>query len=242
MVKIKISRYISLLLVASITFTGTSTDVSAAQDSNTEALNVLSRVIESENNGLLRYSYVDEDGKKQILSSATPDEETGLRQASNLPARYDLRTSSLSTSIKDQGVTGACWAFAAIKASESNSILKNITDSNNTDFSESHLTWYSYNGITDRASTMYGDSITPVSAPSNIPHIFPSFEDASSTMPTAYDIGGNALTAIGTLAQWSGIETEANAPFKADSYKEEYEMASGMAANNSTSRYVLSVM
>ncbi len=237
MVKIKISRYISLLLAASITFTGTSTDVSAAQDSNTEALNVLSRVIESENNGLLRYSYVDEDGKKQILSSETPDEETGLRQASNLPARYDLRTSSLSTSIKDQGVTGACWAFAAIKASESNSILKNITDSNNTDFSESHLTWYSYNGITDRASTMYGDSITPVSAPSNIPHIFPSFENASSTMPTAYDIGGNALTAIGTLAQWSGIETEANAPFKADSYKEEYEMASGMAANNSTSRY-----
>ena len=150
MVKIKISRYISLFLTASILSTGAGTGVSAAQDNNAETLNVLSRVIESENNGLLRYSYVNEDGEKQVLSSSAPDEGTGLRQASNLPSKYDLRTNSLSTSIKDQGVTGACWAFAAIKASESNSILKNITGSHNTDFSESHLTWYSYNGITER--------------------------------------------------------------------------------------------
>lgn len=235
MVKIKNSRYISLFLAASIIFTSTS--VSAAQDNNAETLNVLSRVIESENNGLLRYSYVDENGKKQVLSSSMPDEGTGLRQASNLPSKYDLRINSLSTSIKDQGVTGACWAFAAIKASESNSILKNITSSNNTDFSESHLTWYSYNGITDKSSTMYGDSITPVSAPSNIPHIFPSFENVSSTNPTAYDIGGNALTAISTLAQWSGIEAEENAPFTADDYKQEYAMANSMSAGNGTSRY-----
>ena len=237
MVKIKISRYISLFLTASILSTGAGTGVSAAQDNNAETLNVLSRVIESENNGLLRYSYVNEDGEKQVLSSSAPDEGTGLRQASNLPSKYDLRTNILSTSIKDQGVTGACWAFAAIKASESNSILKNITGSNNTDFSESHLTWYSYNGITDRSNTMYGDSITPVSAPSNIPHIFPSFENVSSTKPTAYDIGGNALTAISTLAQWSGIETEENAPFTADNYKQEYEMADSMASGSSTSRY-----
>jgi len=235
--KIKNSRYISLFLAAGIAFTGTCASVSAAQDSNTETLNILSRVIESENNGLLRYSYVNEDGNKQALSSSIPDEENGLRQASNLPSKYDLRTSSLSTPVKDQGVTGACWAFAAIKASESNSILKNITEAGNTDFSESHLTWYSYNSITDRANTMYGDSITPVSAPLNIPHIFQPFENTSSTSPTAYDIGGNALTAIATLAQWSGIETEENAPFTAGSYKEEYEMADRMAAGSGTSRY-----
>lgn len=235
MVKIKNSRYISLLLAAGIAFTGT--DVSAAQDNGTETLNVLSRVIDSENNGLLRYSYVDKNGKKQALSSSSPDMESTLRQASNLPSKYDLRGSGLSTSIKDQGVTGACWAFAAIKASESNSILKNITGSNNTDFSESHLTWYSYNGITDKSNTMYGDSITPVSVPSNILHIFQPFEDTSSTKPTAYDTGGNALTAISTLAQWSGIETEENAPFTAANYRQEYEMANQMAANNGTSRY-----
>lgn len=235
--KIKNSRYISLFLAASIALTGTSTSASAAQDNSKETLNVLSRVIESENNGLLRFSYVDKNGRKQVLSSSTPDEGSNLRQASNLPSRYDLRTDSLTTSIKDQGVTGACWAFAAIKASESNSVLNNITDSNNTDFSESHLTWYSYSGITDKSSTMFGDSITPVSAPSNIPHIFPSFESTVSSNITAYDIGGNALTAISTLAQWSGLETEDNAPFTADSYKEEYEMANNMAANGGASRY-----
>ena len=235
--KIKNSRYISLFLAASIALTGTSTSASDAQDNSKETLNVLSRVIESENNGLLRFSYVDKNGRKQVLSSSTPDEGSNLRQASNLPSRYDLRTDSLTTSIKDQGVTGACWAFAAIKASESNSVLNNITDSNNTDFSESHLTWYSYSGITDKSSTMFGDSITPVSAPSNIPHIFPSFESTVSSNITAYDIGGNALTAISTLAQWSGLETEDNAPFTADSYKEEYEMANNMAANGGASRY-----
>ncbi|MFG6392895.1 MAG: Ig-like domain-containing protein [Lachnospiraceae bacterium] len=227
------SRYISLFIAASMAFTSTGIPANA-KDKNTETLSMLSRVIESNNNGLLRYAYVDSDGNKQKLSTPSTD---NLRQASNIPSKYDLRDKNLSTSIKDQGVTGACWAFAAIKASESNSMLKSITNPGNTDFSESHLTWYSYNSIKDRSNAMYGDGITPVSAPANIPHIFPMFENQSSSRTTAYDIGGNALTAIATLAQWSGIETEDNAPFTAGNYNEEYSMADNMASKDISMRY-----
>lgn len=239
MVKIKNSKYISMLLATGLAFTGTAAGIpaSAGTTGNTETLNKLSRIIESNNNGLLRYSYVDENGVKQTLAANTGSTESNLRQASNLPSRYDLRDSGLSTSIKDQGYTGACWAFAAIKASESNSMLKNITSKTDTDFSESHLTWYSYSGINDSSSTMYGDGITPVSVSQDILHIFPWADSLSSSGPTAYDIGGNALTAISTLAQWSGIETEDKAPFTADSYQEEYEMADSMAAKGNSIRY-----
>ena len=81
MVKIKISRYISLFLTASILSTGAGTGVSAAQDNNAETLNVLSRVIESENNGLLRYSYVNEDGEKQEQQNAVYTCNDVLRRA-----------------------------------------------------------------------------------------------------------------------------------------------------------------
>lgn len=75
--KIKNSRYISLFLAAGIAFTGTCASVSAAQDSNTETLNILSRVIESENNGLLRYSYVNEDGKQPGRRKTGKNTRTG---------------------------------------------------------------------------------------------------------------------------------------------------------------------
>lgn len=237
MVKIKNSKYISLLLATGLAFTGTATGIPANAETTggTETLNKLSRVIESNNNGLLRYAYVDENGVKQTLAANTGAEESNLRQASSLPSKYDLRDNGLATSIKDQGVTGACWAFAAIKASESNSMLKNITSKQNTDFSENHLTWYSYSGITDNSSSMYGDGITPVSISSGILHIFPWTDNSSS--PTSYDIGGNALTAVSTLAQWSGIETEDKAPFTAANYQEESDMADSMAAKGNSIRY-----
>lgn len=237
MVKIKTSRYISLLLAAGLIFTGTADSIPAGAKTtgSTETLNKLSRIIESNNNGLLRYAYVDENGIKQTLAADTGNEESNLRRASSLPSSYDLRDNGLATPIKDQGVTGACWAFAAIKASESNSILKNITSRTDTDFSESHLTWYSYSGINDNSSPMYGDGITPVSVPSGILHIFPWTESPSDF--TAYDIGGNALTAVSTLAQWSGIETEDKAPFTAANYQEESSMADSMASKGNSIRY-----
>jgi len=242
MKKRKNSRYISIFMAASLLLTSNSASASidlTEKDSGTgDTLNVLSRVIESNNNGLLRYSYIDSNGKKYNLKTASNSKSSNLRKAGRLPSKYDLREHNLETSIKDQGVTGSCWAFAAIKASESNSILKNLSDAGNTDFSESHLVWYSYNGSKDTSSAMYGDNITQVSGSGTIKPFFPFLGNSSSSTDTyAYDIGGNVLTAINTLAQWSGAETEEKAPFNASTMQEEYDMADSMKAAGDLLRY-----
>ena len=53
----------------------------------------------------------------------------------------------------------------------------------------------------------------------------------------AYDAGGNALSAIFTLAAWSGAEKEEAAPFNADTTDKEQEMINTMTANGESLRY-----
>lgn len=234
----KYFKPISMLIAASLLLTGTvanaATNLSQENDS-TDTLNVLSRVVESNNDGLLRYSYIDENGDKYDLDTSSKTGDYKARKAASLPSSYDLRDYNLETSIKDQGVTGACWAFAAIKASESNSVINNISTIDNVDFSENHLAWYSYNGIADSSNSMYGDNITNISSSGNIRPFYPPRGSNVSTF--AYDVGGNVLTAITTLAQWSGIDSEYNAPFTANSLTEESTMAESMAAVGESMRY-----
>lgn len=225
-------------MAAALVLTGTgasaATDLSAADD-DTDTLNVLSRVVESNNNGLLKYAYVDETGEKYDIDTSSKTGDYKSRKAASLPSKYDLRDHGLTTSIKDQGVTGACWSFAAIKAAESSAIINSIADADSVDFSENHLAWYSYNGITDKSDSMYGDSITNISGSGTIRPFFQPMGSQASTF--AYDVGGNVLTAITTLAQWSGAETEQQAPFIAGSLEEERNMASSMSAAGETMRY-----
>lgn len=234
----KHQKIISLFLSSALAFTCTNTTAGAtvnlSAENGTDELHVLSKVIDNNNNGLLRYSYVDENGNRYNLNTSSQDENHKTRQAANIPSRYDLREHMLTTSVKDQGVTGACWSFAAIKAIESNSILKNITEAADTDFSENHLAWFSYHGTTDTSNTIYGDSATIVK--SSTPSI-PILGNIDSKDASSYDTGGNVLTAIATLAQWSGAEKEENAPFSANTYQEEYEMAGFMKKLGETTRY-----
>ncbi|MBQ7221701.1 MAG: hypothetical protein IJS28_12065 [Synergistaceae bacterium] len=62
-----------------------------------------------------------------------------------LPSRYDLRDYGRVTGIKNQGVPGPCWAFAALGAMESNYLTKKLnTDGKEPDLSEMQLAFYSY--------------------------------------------------------------------------------------------------
>lgn len=62
-----------------------------------------------------------------------------------LPSRYDLREHGRITSVKNQGIPGPCWAFAALGAMESNYLTKKLNaDGKTPDLSEMHLAYYVY--------------------------------------------------------------------------------------------------
>ena len=210
------------------------TDAKTTTKKSIDNMSVMSRVVSKNNDGLLRYSYVDENGKKIDFDGSSASLPSTRKKATSVPSSYDLRKYGQTTSIKDQGVTGSCWAFAAVKAMESNSILNGLNTIETADYSESHLTWYSYNPITNTQSPMYGDgcSIKGTDLPSDV---FNPFGQGQTL--NAYDAGGNALSAIFTLAAWSGAEKEEAAPFNADTTDKEQEMINTMTANGESLRY-----
>ncbi len=241
MKKTKTLHTLSLVLTAGLTlscvYSPYSTTVDASVDSDNQELSVLSRVVDSNNNGLIKYSYKDENGNTYELDTSS-DSKNAYKRAANLPSSYNLNDYSLSTSIKDQGVTGACWAFGAIKAMESNAIKDGLVTIDNADFSENHLAWYTYHGTTNTSNTVYGDRITYSGGGNAFSVYHPFGNQISEEHDTfAYDLGGNALNAIATLAQWSGASYETTAPFTADTYSQEYTMADSMTAAGETLRY-----
>ena len=65
--------------------------------------------------------------------------------AATLPSSYDLRDYDRVTSVKNQGIPGPCWAFAAVGAMESNYITQKLnTNKTMPDLSELQIAFYCY--------------------------------------------------------------------------------------------------
>lgn len=201
----------------------------AASSNETETLSqfeIIHREYDSNEDGLIHYHYEDEGGNIIELSNKDTDTSQNSRsrkQSVSIPASYDLRTQNVVTSIKDQGYTGACWSFAAIKAIESNLAMKNIQTADALDLSENHLIWYTYNPSSTVSDPLYNEGASNTSL----------FTDNTS----AYDAGGNAILTSFILSRWTGAVTEDTAPFQANTQKELTAMANTMASQSETLRY-----
>lgn len=226
--KNKIFNKVTCLLLCISIISGYIPVITTAASSDTitfSQIDTITRVYDNKNNGVIRYHYIDEDGQRTdtLDSDSTAESNRSLlsKKATNIPSSYDLRESNAVTSIKDQGLTGCCWAFAAIKSLESNLIMKGLSSADNTDLSESHLTWYSLHTSTQTSDPLYNEGVSL----------------SSSDNTSAYQSGGSALLGTFALARWSGAVYEATAPFSGDTIASISSMANNMASKDATLRY-----
>ncbi len=168
--------------------------------------------------------YIDESLTDSSESSSLSRLDSATKKAASLPSNYDLRDYNYVTPIKDQGKSGCCWAFSAVKAIESNGIRSGLFPLETADFSESHLAWFSYNVSSDFSDPLFGDGM---SASSSVSSLLPG----ANTY--AYDHGGSATLATFTLARGSGPVAENLAPFDASSDSAIQAMADTMTQKSS---------
>jgi uncharacterized repeat protein (TIGR01451 family) len=69
-----------------------------------------------------------------VSSSKNISKSNFIKNSSQLPAYYDLRTLGKLTPVKDQGFSGTCWAFAVMGSLESN-----LLPGENWNFSENNM-------------------------------------------------------------------------------------------------------
>lgn len=114
-------------------------------------------------------------------------------QMGALPSSYDPRAYGYLTPVRDQGIWGSCWAFSAIAMAEANLVKKNLAN-NTLDLSELQLAYFFYHTVADPLGNTAGDS--------------------NYALTDYYlDLGGNSAFTTFALASWTGVASEAKAPY-----------------------------
>ncbi len=133
----------------------------------------------------------DEDGNIAPAPKKALKSRSGAKE-SDFPSAYDSRESGIIPAVRDQGRSGACWAFSSVAALEVDAVKKGLISIDNADFSESHLVWFTYSADQNKSSPLY---------------------DEYYISSTPYLIGGNWSRAAATFAKWSGPAKESDYPF-----------------------------
>lgn len=87
----------------------------------------------------LDFSYLN--GKK-IASEAVSERKISARIEEDLPSSFDLREQLKVPAIRDQGQSGSCWDFSAIKSLESSLLPADVQDFSENNLKNHVLTYY----------------------------------------------------------------------------------------------------
>lgn len=177
-------------------------------------------------------TFVNAHGYVQRIEQPQDESAATARATANLPTSY----SAPYTSVKNQGITETCWAFASIASAESSYLAQHgITEaaSDAIDFSEAQVVYGSLNGKTEDGK--------PGTA-----EIDESWNDHLSAVDGLYGFltRGSWENVATALAAGRGVSYESDIPFaSADSYAGIYEdatdMAQAAAANYDLSHFSL---
>ncbi|HJK79069.1 MAG TPA: lectin like domain-containing protein [Methanocorpusculum sp.] len=144
------------------------------------------------------YGYID-DGyippdSDQDIGTVVP----GL----SLPAEYLLNQ---NLPLQHQGTYGTCWAFAATTSASSNLMMKGFSYVN---FSKHQLAYFTYHR--DNITNM-----TPIAGLEGLKgdKIIPNYSRALKKYPNYMGLGGFQTTVTFTLASWTGLVNEEDAPY-----------------------------
>ncbi len=170
-------------------------DISAfcafSRDGETEVYRIVSGETDADGNVYNDY-YVDMNGNRVDLFS-DDDFSVSVAEESALPSKYSSVDKNIITAPKNQGGSSSCWAFSAVSALETSSIMQGFDTLETADYSEAHLSWFGQNELTtDTTDPTYGDG---------------------RIVASPFLTGGNWFGATATLARGSGLQREENAPW-----------------------------
>ncbi len=126
-----------------------------------------------------------------------------LNGSVTLPSSYDSRSSSIVTSVKNQGSYNTCWTHSALACMETGAI-KDLGYPASVNLSESHLAYFAYyrGTVSDPLGNLNGDNVRLFNGGSPV------------TTATALSIlGGNDEFASNTFFNWIGCANEVSFPY-----------------------------
>ncbi len=129
--------------------------------------------------------------------------------ASVIPESFDLRTSNMVTSVKNQNQTGTCWAFAANAAAETDIAFHK---GELVDLSPFQTAWLGYEKLPTDTSQLGGTEVSQAGEGSYVYNEKVS-DDETDTGTNRLLAGGTNYTAASEFMQGIGITTAADIAF-----------------------------
>lgn len=130
----------------------------------------------------------------------------------DLPSSFDSRDYGWVTPLKRQ-TWGTCWSHAKMSVLETYNISQGLDDTT-ADYSESHLTWFTYTAPQNESDPNYGDRITLNLNPDD--YSVEGYDPVNAREVLPYLPGADHMTVIAALAKWSGIANESDFPPEAE--------------------------